>query len=135
MSVTTYAANKVLDYNFGLTSYTVPSTYYVLLSTATIANDGTGAVEPSGGAYARVAVTNNKTNFATASSNSLTNATAITFTESTTSWGTITYIGLADALSGGNIWWFEALPTPKTVQSATTVTFSVGALTVSMTNS
>lgn len=134
MSVTTYAANKLLDYNFGRTSYTVPTTYYVLLSTTTISSTGTGATEPSGGAYARVAVTNNKTNFSAASSNTLSNATAITFTESSASWGTITYIALADDPTAGNIWWYEALPSAKLVDTQTTVSFTVGALTISQTN-
>ena len=135
MSITYTSANKILDYNFGATSYVVPATYYVGLSTSVIGIDGTGETEPVGGAYARVAVTNNKTNFAVAALGALTNATAITFVESTTSWGTITYVFLADAISGGNIYYFEALPVAKTVQTATTVLFSIGALTFSMSNS
>ena len=133
--ITYHSANKILDLNFGATSYTPPSTLYVGLSTTTINIDGTGATEPSGGAYARVAVTNTKSNFTSASNAVLTNSNAITFAESTASWGTITYVFLADALTGGNIWFYEALPVPKTVQTATTVLFSAGSLTLSMTNS
>jgi len=133
--ITYYSANRILDLNFGATSYVVPSTLYVGLSTSTIGIDGTGATEPSSGAYARVAVTNNKTNFGTASNGALTNSVAITYTESTASWGTITYVFIADALTGGNIWFYEALPVPKTVQTATTVLFSASSLTLSMTNS
>lgn len=135
MSITYTSANKILDYNFGATSYTAPTTYYVGLSTSAIAIAGTGATEPSGGAYARVAVTNNKTNFTTAALGALTNDVAITFVESTASWGTITYVFLADALTAGNIYYYEALPVAKTVQSATIVTFAAGGLTLSMTNS
>ena len=135
MSITYTSANKILDYNFGATAYTPPATYYVGLSTTTIAIDGTGATEPVGGAYAREAVVNTKTNFAVAALGALTNATAIEFTESSTSWGTITYVFLADALTAGNIYYFEVLPVPKTVQTATTVLFSIGALTFSMSNS
>jgi hypothetical protein len=134
MSQTYYASNQFLDYVYGVVSFTPPTTYYVGLSTTVISNSGTGATEPSGGAYARVAVTNNKTNFSTASSGALSNATAVTFTESSASWGTITYIFLADALTGGNIWYFEALPSSKIVQSQTTVLFSVGAITFAQTN-
>ena len=138
MAITTAAANKVLDYLFGATAFSNLSTMYMGLSTTTIANDGTGATEPStsGTAYARVAIVNNKTNWATASAASLTNATAITFTESTASWGTITYVFLAASATVGtaDIWYFEALSVPKTVQTATTVQFAIGAVTVSMTN-
>lgn len=134
MSVTYTSANKLLDYNFGLTAYSVPTTYYFGLSTTTINIDGTGATEPATGAYARVAFTNNKTNWGVAALGVLTNAVAVTFAESTASWGTITYVFMADALTSGNIWWFDALSPARTVASATTVLFAVGAITVQMNN-
>jgi len=135
MAITFYSANRVLDFNFGGTSYSQPATYYFGLSTTTINIDGTGATEPSGGAYARVALTNNKTNWGNASNASLTNSTAVQFIESTASWGTITYVGMWDASSSGNIWWFDALSPARTVASATTVLFAISAITVQMTNS
>jgi hypothetical protein len=126
--------NQILDSEFGNTAYTVPSTLYLGLSTTTVSISGTGYTEPVAGAYARVAIVNNKSNFTVAASGSLTNNTSITFTESTASWGTITYVFIADALTSGNVLYFEALPTAKTVQTATTVLFSVGAITISMSN-
>jgi len=132
--ITYTSANKILDLNFGSTAYTPPSPYYVGLSISTINIDGSGATEPTGGAYARVAVTNNKTNFTVAASGALSNATAIQFVESTLAWGTITYVFIADALTSGNIYYYEQLPVAKTVQTATTVLFSIGALLFSMTN-
>lgn len=135
MAITYYSGNRVLDLNFGQTAYTVPTTYYFGLSTTTIQIDGTGATEPSGGAYARVALTNNKTNWGVAANASLTNSTAVQFPESTSSWGTITYVGMWDAASAGNIWWFDVLTPARTVASATTVLFAIGAITVQMTNS
>jgi len=124
-----------LDLNFGLTAYSAPATYYFGLSTTTIQIDGTGATEPSGGAYARVGLTNNKTNFSTASNAALTNSTAVTFVESTASWGTITYVAFWDALTVGNLWWFDVLTPARSVASATTVLFAIGSITVQMTNS
>lgn len=138
MAIVISAANKVLDYLFGGTSFSNLSTMYLGLSTTTVQSDGTGATEPStsGTAYARVAITNNKTNWGTASAASLSNAVAATFTESTASWGTITYVFLAAGATAAvaDLWYFEALATPKTVQTATTVQFAIGAITVSMTN-
>jgi len=135
MAITYTSANKILDHSLGLTGYTPPSTWYYGLSTTTIGIDGTGETEPSGGSYARVAVTNNKTNFGTSSNGSLTNDVSVEFPESTASWGTITYVFLADAASAGNIYFFEALPVAKTVQDDTTVLFAVAALTFTMSNS
>lgn len=135
MAITYTSANAALDKFFGATNFTSPATLYVGLSTTAISIDGTGATEPSGGAYARVAVTNNKTNWATAANGSLSNLTAITFPESTASWGTITHVFISDASTGGSIWFYDALTFSRIVQSATTVQFSVGALTAQMTNS
>ena len=130
-----YSANRILDRNFGGTAYTPPTTFYFGLSTTTIQIDGTGATEPSGGAYARVALTNDKTNWGTAANASLTNSAAVTFVESTASWGTITYCGIWDALTAGNIWFFDVLTPARAVASATTVLFAIGSITVSMSNS
>lgn len=135
MAITYYSGNRVLDFCFGGTSFSQPATYYFGLSTTTINIDGSGATEPSGGAYARVGLTNNKTNWGNASNAALTNSTAVQFTESTASWGTITYVFLSDASSSGNIWWFDALSPARTVASATTVLFAISAITVQMTNS
>lgn len=91
----TTQANALLDYMFGQTgSYTVPATYYIALSTTTPTDAGTNVTEPSGNAYARVAVTNNSTNFPAASSRAKSNGTAITFPVATGSWGTITHFAI-----------------------------------------
>ena len=135
MSITYYSANRLLDRNFGQTAYTVPTTMYFGLSTTTIQIDGTGATEPSGGNYARVGVTNDKTSWGIASNGALTNSVAVTFPESTASWGTITHVFISDASSGGNIWWFDTLSPSRQVQSSTTVLFVIGSITVQMNNS
>jgi len=124
-----------LDYNFGGTSYSVPSTLYFGLSTTSINIDGSGGTEPSGGSYARVSLTNNKTNWGNASNASLTNSTAVQFAESSASWGTITTVFISDALTSGNVWWYDTLTPARSVSSATTVLFAIGAVTVQMTNS
>jgi len=134
MSVCYVVANKILDYNFGKTAHTPPTTYYVGLSTTVVNINGTGNTEPSGGSYARVAITNNKTTFTTAATGTLKNDISISFPESSGAWGTITYVFISDAPTGGNIYFFEALPSAKTVQTATTVLFVAAALTFSMTN-
>lgn len=135
MAITYYQSNKILDYEFGNTSYTPASTMYFGLSTTTIANNGTGATEPSGGSYARVSLVNNKTNWGNASNGSLTNLSTVQFTESTASWGTITYVFISDASTSGNILYFGALSPSRTVAINTIVYFSASAITVSIVNS
>ncbi len=135
MAVSYYSSNRVLDYNFGGTSYSVPSTLYFALSTTTIDISGSGLTEPSGGGYARVAFLNNKTNWGVSANGVLTNLTAVTFAESTASWGTITYVAMCDALTGGNILWYDALSPARTVASLTTVLFAIGSVSIQFNNS
>jgi hypothetical protein len=141
MSVTNYAINKMLDYDFGSVSYTPPGTYYMGLSTTTsaassIAISGSLMTEPSSGSYARIAISNDKTSFSVASTGSLVSIVDMTFAESSGSWGTITNVGLWDnATTGsGNLWFFQQLPTSKVIQANTIVTFSASSIYFSITN-
>lgn len=134
--ITNFAANKILDYNFGSSSYSIPSTWYIGLSTTSINQDGLGATEPSGSGYLRVGVANDKsTGFSAASLSKLFNLQQVSFAESTTSWGTITYIFLSDSQSGGNIWFFEALNPSRQVGAQTQVIFPANRLEINFTNS
>jgi hypothetical protein len=134
MSSTYYINNKILDYNLGSTSYSVPGTIYMGLSTTSIDIAGTGATEPSTGSYARVAITNDTSAWNNSSSGVKTNKLAVTFPESTAAWGTITHVFFADASTSGNVLYYEALTTSKVVQINTTVYFAIGAITVNMIN-
>ena len=136
MSITYLASNKILDKTFGASAFTPPTSYWVGLSTTTLNADGTGATEPVANGYARVQVTNtDKTNWTSAASGALTNATAVTFPESSGSWGTITTVVLYDAQTTGNAYFFDTLTPSRAVAASTTVVFAIGAITISMTNS
>ncbi len=134
MAITYYSANQILDRNFGTTAYSPAATYWFALSTTTINIDSTGLTEPSGSGYARTSLANNKTNFSVASSASLSNLTAVTFPESTGSWGTVIMAAMMDASTGGNIWFFDTLTPARTVATSTTLLFIIGAITGQMTN-
>jgi hypothetical protein len=132
--ITVYASNKILDNLFGATGITLPSNYYVGLSTTTISSTGTGATEPVGNSYARVAVLNTKAYFSSAANGELSNLSSITFPVATGSWGTISHVFLSDLATGGNIWYFDALQTTRIVQSGATLVFLASALKFKMTN-
>jgi len=134
MSIAHYQANKILDEQFGGTTLSPIATLYVGLSTTAPSADGTGVTEPSGGAYARVSVTNNKTNWDTSALGILDNDVAIQFVESTASWGTITHVVIYDAVTAGNLLYWEALTSSRTVAAATTVLFAIGGLIIKMNN-
>ncbi len=124
--------NKLLDHVFGGGDYARPATLYIGLSTTTIADGGTNITEPSGNGYARVAVTNNATNWPAASAGAKSNGTPITFPAATGSWGTITDFFISDADTGGNILAFGALAAAQAVASGETINFAVGALDISL---
>jgi hypothetical protein len=126
-----YLENKLLDHVFGGPDYVRPGTLYVALFTAA-PNDGGGGTEVSGGSYARVAVTNNATNFPAAASGAKSNGTAITFPTATAGWGTVTHWAIFDASSGGNLVAWAALTTSRSPISGDTPAFAIGELDILM---
>jgi hypothetical protein len=94
--ITTYEENRLLDIMLGNGT---PATVYVGLCTGVAAN-GTITGEPSGNNYARIALTNNATNFPAASAGSKSNGTQINFNVPSGSWGTLTTFFVSDSASG-----------------------------------
>lgn len=127
MAKTDFLENELLDHVLGAATYTPPVTIYCALYTAAPSDAG-GGTEVSGTGYARVAITNNATNFPAASGGSKSNGTAVTFPTAGGSWGTVTYFGYFDASSGGNLLRYGALGTSKVVGTGDTPSFAVGAL-------
>lgn len=126
-------ANNLLDLAFGKGTNNFPATLYYGLSSTLPTNTGTNVTEPSGGSYARAAVTNNATNFPAASGRSKSNGTAVTFPAATADWlsgASIPYFVIYDAASAGNFVGWGDLTTPVTVLNGTQPSFAVGALTI-----
>lgn len=128
---TTHLMNRVLDRvlkNNADFSYSFPATVYAGLFTADPGVGGSLSNEVSGGSYARQSIT-----WATISGGSVANSAAVTFPVATASWGTIYYVGILDLVSAGNMLYYGALGTQKTVGIGDQVSFAIGALTVSET--
>ena len=123
-----YLENKILDHVLTATSYSQPSRYLALY-TASPGEAGSHAseVSTSGTAYARQAVT-----FAAAASgSSATNAT-VTFPTATANFGTITHVAVMDASTSGNVLFYGAVTTSKTIETGDTFQVSSGNLTISL---
>lgn len=133
-SKSNYLENRILDAVLGGPTFSLPATVYVALSTAAYSEAATGAsmteVSSSGTAYARVALTNNTTNWPSASGGSKANGTAITFPTATASWGSVLSFYIVDASSGGNVLYGGDLAAPRTIASGDTASFAIGALTI-----
>lgn len=126
---------EVLDYFYGNTAPSIPATYYVGLSTTTPTSTGANFTEPGGSNYARVAVTNNTTNFpasTAANPTNKSNGTEIAFPTPSGSWGTPTHFGLFTAASGGTPVDWGAITSPQAISSGATVRFPVGTLVLRM---
>lgn len=125
-----YLENKIADLVLGGVSFSSPATVYVALYTAA-PNDAGGGTEVSGYAYARKDVTNDLTNWPSASNGVKSNGTAIEFAAASGgNWGTITHFALFDALSAGNMLYYGALSSSKTINDGDQARFAAGALTI-----
>ena len=108
------------------TTYTSPATVYVSLYT-TDPTDADSGTEVSGGSYARTSATFD------APSNGVTqNSADITFPTATSSWSTVTHIGIHDALTSGNLLFHTALDTAKSIDSGDIFKISTGNLSVTL---
>ena len=120
---------ELLDHVLGNAAYSAPATVYVALYTAAPTDAG-GGTEVSGGSYARVAVTNNATNWPAAAAGAKANGTDITFPEATANWGEVVAFAILDAESAGNFLYWADLTASKTINSGDTAKFAVGDLDV-----
>jgi hypothetical protein len=121
-----YLENAVINAVLRNTSYTSPTTVYVGLFTSNPTDAGSGT-EVSGGSYARVAVT-----FGAPSDGVSTNSAAVEFPQCTSSWGTVTHIGIHDALTTGNLLFHTALDTSKTIETGDIFKIASGNLSVTL---
>ena len=126
-----YLEKIILDLILGASAYSAPGTVYIALSTAAYSDAATGSamteVSTSGTGYARLAVTNNSTNWPAASGTSpatKTNGTAFTFATATGSWGTVASFYIVDASSAGNVLYGGDLSVSKAIASGDTATFA-----------
>lgn len=135
-----YLENKFVDALLRGQSFPAISTIYIGLHTADPTEAGTGTeVSTSGTGYARLAVTCNLTNFSgtqgagsvvasSGTSGSTSNNQAFTFASATASWGTVTHIGIWDALTGGNLLVYGPLTVAKPVTQGDPFIYPVGQL-------
>lgn len=130
-----YLEKAILDYLIGGGSLGKPTFIHVCLSTAAYSEAATGAsmTEVVGGSYARVALTNDATNFPNATGTAPAtkgNAGTITFPTATASWGTVSSFYLVDAPTAGNVLYGGDLTTPKLIGSGDTASFAANAITI-----
>lgn len=131
---TTYFLNLVAGNVFKTkTNPAIPAAYYLGLSTTAPSADGSNVTEVSGGSYARIALAGNLSLSAN-SSGVVTNNKAISFPESTASWGTVTHFLIYDAQTGGNLLMYGALDPQRPMDSGVRLTINQGDLQLRVSN-
>ncbi|MCL2751870.1 MAG: hypothetical protein FWE62_03840 [Firmicutes bacterium] len=125
-----HVKNNSLDFWLRNQSVSQPTTVFVALYTTnpTAADTGT---EVSGGGYARQPAV-----FSTPSISGdvsvVQNSAAITFPQLAASAGTAAFVGIRDAQTGGNLLFFEALPTAIVLAQGYTPYWAAGELRVTI---
>jgi hypothetical protein len=136
MGASTSLALALVDYAFGIFAYTPDPIYYIGLSSTNPGAAGAGQTEPSGGAYARVAVTNNATNWPTG--NPKMNGTEILFPIPAVSWlggANLTYFTIwnhATLTAAANFRGSGQLSTPQPALAGNIIRFPVGTLVITV---
>ena len=121
-----FLENALINATLRNTSYTSPSVVYLGLYTSDPTDADTGT-EVTGGSYARQAIT-----FGAPSNGVSTNSAAIEFPQATGNWGTIGWVGIEDALSGGNLLYHTALDASKTISTGDIFRIAIGSLSVTL---
>jgi hypothetical protein len=127
MSLTLYAQAAIANYYLGDTTLAPPGTWYVgLLDAKSVELTTANAL-----GYARVAVTNNTTNWPAGTGSfplAKANGTSVTFAAATGTWATAVWFGLYDALTGGNLWIQGTMLAPVAIVGGNQANFPPGAL-------
>jgi hypothetical protein len=122
--ISNYLENALVNAVFRSVQYTSPASIYVALYTSDPTDANSGA-EVSGGAYIRKAIT-----FAAPVDGVASNSADILFPVATTNWGTVTHIGIMDALTGGNLLFYSPITTAKTISTDDQLKIATGDVTI-----
>lgn len=126
----TYLEAQILGVTLLGSSYTAPATVFLCLGT-TLASDGDFFTEVTTNlGYGRLAV-----DFSSPTSlndTTAVNSASVTFSAATTDWGTVTHFAIFDALTidTGNMLYWGAMDTDRTIQTDDVLEFQAGNLSI-----
>jgi hypothetical protein len=128
----TYLSDKMLNWMKGTAFGTAPTTVYVaLFTTNPSADDGTGAVEVSGGSYARASITTSSgwSSLSGTNPRQISNGSTVTFPTPSASWNSVVGIGVYDASTAGNLLYWNSI-TSQTINSGVVASINAGNLVI-----
>jgi hypothetical protein len=121
-----YLEDALINGTLRGTTYTAPTTTFLALYTSDPTDADTGT-EVSGGSYARQAIT-----MGAPSNGASTNSVAIEYPQCTADWGTVAFVGIRDAVTGGNLLYHTALDTSKVIANGDIFKITAGNLSVTL---
>ncbi len=124
---TTYLEDELIDHVLRNAAYSSPTTVYISLHSAAPTEAGGGA-ELTGNGYAREAIT-----FGAPSDGVSANTNTITFTASGGAWSAIVGHAIWDAVSAGNMLYYEDSVSGPTLADTESYEFGAGDITVTET--
>ena len=125
MSFSDYLETEILDFAFTTGTATRPTAWYIALYTAAPGEAG-GGTEVSTGSYVRKAVTFSVTG------NTATNTGAVECPTATASYGTVSYVGVFDAVTSGNLLAYSALNVAKAIDTGDVFRIPAGDLDITL---
>jgi hypothetical protein len=125
-AISNYLENALINAVLRNIPYTSPAAVYLALYTSdpTDANTGT---EVTGGSYQRQQIT-----FGAPNDGMVSNSNEILFPVATANWGTVTHIGILDAATGGNLLFYGAVTTPKTISTNDQLKINAGDISITL---
>lgn len=121
-----YLENALINGTLRGTTYTAPTTTFLALYTSDPTDADVGT-EVSGGSYARQSIT-----MAAPSNGVSTNSAAIEFPQCTSTWGTVTHVGIRDAVTSGYLLYHTALDASKVISTGDIFKINAGNLSVTL---
>jgi hypothetical protein len=122
----TYLKNKIIDLTLRGVTYSPPVATYLALYTTDPTAENVGT-EVTGTAYARQQLT-----FDAPDAGMTENTLDITFSQATSDWGTVGWVGIHDLDVGGNLLYYTPLDVSKTITTGDTFRISTNNLTVTL---
>ena len=127
MSFTNFLETEILDHVFAGSAYTAPGTHYLALFTAAPGETGGGTeVTTSGTAYVRQSVA------FTTTGNTTSNTASVEYPTATATMGTVTHVGVFDAVTGGNLMAYATLTSSKAIDTGDVFRVPTGDLDITL---
>lgn len=130
MSFSNILEQQVLQHFFKGNNMNPPTNLYVALYLSDPTENDTGT-EVNGSGYARQLITFGDIGVS-GSKSTISNASAISFPQAGSGWGTVTHFGIRNASSGGDLLAFAPLNISKTINSGDKLEFPASGIIITL---